>query len=113
MKTRTQKQVQTAKLRAERFVENVLGDADRAEEIADETIGQYAERRGILIKNPLAESTTKKGSLVMQTRAQLQEELDVCYERIAELEDYIGEGQELISSDDDEEISGDENEEEE
>ncbi len=53
MKTLTREQVESRKEKAVRFVENVLGDPERADEIAEESLEDYAERRKIQIaENP-------------------------------------------------------------
>jgi len=52
MKTLTRKQMETRKAQAVRFTRDVRDDPDRAEEIEDEPLEEYAERRHIQIKNP-------------------------------------------------------------
>ena len=52
MKQLTRDQVESRKEKAERFVRNVLGDEDRAEQIAEESIDDYAARRRFQITNP-------------------------------------------------------------
>jgi hypothetical protein len=49
VKTLTRDQLETRKEKAARFVRNVLGDSDRADEIEDESLDDYAERRKIQI----------------------------------------------------------------
>jgi hypothetical protein len=52
-KTRTLEQVATAKARAVNFLSNVLEDDDRADEVEEESLESYAERRGIqILENP-------------------------------------------------------------
>jgi hypothetical protein len=51
-KHRTRAQVESSKAKAERFVRDVLQDDDRADEIADESVESYAERRHFEIENP-------------------------------------------------------------
>ena len=48
----TREQLQARKEKAVRFVRDVLGDPDRADEIADESLEDYAERRKFEITNP-------------------------------------------------------------
>jgi hypothetical protein len=91
MKALTRDQITDRKEKAARFVENVLGDPDRAEEIEDESIEDYAARRKFqILENPnggfmqklVANPTTTKGELleqlaqVRQERDQLQEQLN-------------------------------------
>ena len=53
MKTLTRKQLESRKEKAERFVRDVLDDSERADEIADESLEDYAEGRKIQIaENP-------------------------------------------------------------
>lgn len=53
MKTLTRKQLEGRREKAVRFVRDVLGDPDRADEIADENLEDYAERRQIqFVENP-------------------------------------------------------------
>jgi hypothetical protein len=46
------RKLQPRKERAVRFVRDVLGDPDWAEEIAEESLEDYADRRKIRIANP-------------------------------------------------------------
>lgn len=49
----TRDQLETRKEKAVRFVENVLDDPSRADEIADESLESYAQRRQIqIVENP-------------------------------------------------------------
>jgi len=52
MKTFTREQLESRKEKAVRFVRDVLGDPDRAAEIEDESLEDYAERRRIQLMNP-------------------------------------------------------------
>lgn len=81
MKTRTYKQVESAKRRAELAAANLTDDESRADDFADMTVEEYAELRGITIQNP------KKGEFKMASRiAQLESELAEANARISELE---------------------------
>ena len=60
MKTLTRKQLESRKEKAERFVRDVLGDPERADEIVDESLESYAEGRKIQIaENPRGGSMPK------------------------------------------------------
>lgn len=48
----TRKQLRSRKDKAVRFVQDVLDDPDRAEEIEDESLHRYAERCKIELQNP-------------------------------------------------------------
>ena len=52
MKSLTREQVEGRKEKAVRFVRDVLDDPDRADEIEDESVEDYAERRKFQIINP-------------------------------------------------------------
>jgi hypothetical protein len=86
MKALTRQQLEGRKAQAVRFVRDVLGDPDRAEDIEGESLEDYAEHRRIKLSNP-------KGvrRMAIQTRREL-------LERIEELE---GENEELQSQLDD------------
>jgi len=85
----TRQQVETSKARAERFVRTVLQDEDRADTIADESLTDWADRKGVrIVENPRRISPhILEGNIMAtgQTKAEL-------LERIKELED---ENQEL------------------
>ena len=49
---RTIEQIETAKDRAVNFLRNVLHDDERADEVENESLEDYAERKRILIVNP-------------------------------------------------------------
>ena len=48
----SREQIEARKEKAARFVRDVLDDPDRADEIADESLEYYAERRKFEITNP-------------------------------------------------------------
>jgi hypothetical protein len=52
VKTLTRQQIQSRKAKAVRFVRDVLGDTDRADEIEEESLEDYASRRKIHLINP-------------------------------------------------------------
>ena len=52
MKTMTRKQLEARKARAVRFALDVLDKPERADEIENQTLEEYAESRHIQIKNP-------------------------------------------------------------
>ena len=84
MKRLTRDQLQARKEKAVRFVRDVLGDPDRAEEIADESLESYAQRKRIEIANPYTRRTT-----MARVRTKSKAEVE------AELEDLKAENQEL------------------
>ena len=86
MKSLTRKQLETRKAQAVRFSRDVLSDDDRADEIEDESLDEYAERRHIKLTNP-------KGARKMPIKTR-RELLD----RITELEEQNEELQEKVDS---------------
>ena len=112
MKTKSYKQVESAKRRAELAAANLRDDESRADDFADMSVEDYAELRGITIQNP------KKGGFKMASRiAALESELAEANARIEELESERADvldalGLEIVDSDEDdldsEEIESDE-----
>ena len=75
-KTLTRAQVKSRKEKAARFVRDVLGDSVRAEEIDDESLEDYAERRKINMRvNPHGGHMATKEELEARIR-ELEEEND-------------------------------------
>jgi len=106
----TRDQVESRKEKAVRFVRDVLGDSDRADEIEGESVDAYAERRRIAIVNP-------RGGMVMAKRTETREELK---ERIRELEgeneslqDQLDAIADIVVPAEEEDAEGDEEDEEE
>jgi hypothetical protein len=60
VKTLTRKQIESRKEKAVRFVRDVLGDPDRADEIDQESLNDYASRRKIQLLNPVKGKTMAK-----------------------------------------------------
>ena len=75
----TREQVEARKAKAVRFVRDVLGDPDRAEEIERESLEDYAVRRKFQISNP-------RRSFVMARKT-----IEDYRAEIADLKDQIGE----------------------
>ena len=44
-------QVEARKDKAVRFLRDVVGDDDRADEVEDESVEDYADRKGLILKN--------------------------------------------------------------
>ncbi|HEV8417044.1 MAG TPA: hypothetical protein VGQ49_25855 [Bryobacteraceae bacterium] len=62
-KTLTRQQVQSRKDKAVRFTRDVAGDPDRADEIEDESLDDYAQRRKIQLMNAGRRSHMAKKSV--------------------------------------------------
>ena len=78
----TLQQAETAKQRAERFALNFLRNEDLADDIADESLEDWIQRKGITIKNP------QKENKIMATRQPSKADLE---NKIAQLEEELSE----------------------
>lgn len=73
-KSLTREQLQGRKEKAVRFVTDVLQNPDRAEEIADESLEDYAERRKITLTNSLRKQVMATKQELLDQIADLQDE---------------------------------------
>lgn len=101
MKRLTRKQVQGRKEKAVRFVEDLLGDPDRADEIADESLEHYAARRRIEIINP-------KGRKLMATKQQLEHQIRDLEDENQDLQERLDEILDIVAPEEEEEEEGEE-----
>lgn len=85
-----------------RFVRDVLDDPDRADEIEDESLEDYAERRKIKIvdSNPRERAVMPTKEELMQRIRELEEEND-------ELQDQLDQVADIVAPPEDEDESGD------
>jgi hypothetical protein len=89
MKSLTRQQLEKRKAQAVRFVRDVLGDEDRADEIQDESLEDYAERRRIkILDNPKGESMPTKGKLLERIK-DLEEENEDLQSQLDEIADIV------------------------
>jgi hypothetical protein len=101
VKTLTSAQLQSRKEKAARFTRDVLGDPDRADEIADESLEDYAARRKIQITNP-----PRKRNVIVATnksKAELEAEIDDLKDENAELQDQLDTIADIVAPADEEE----------
>jgi hypothetical protein len=108
MKFLTRAQLQSRKEKAVRFVRDVLGDPDRAEEIADESLEDYAARRKIQITNP-----SRRRNAIMATtksKAELEPEIDDLKDENAELQDQLDTIADIVAPADEDDGADDEEE---
>jgi hypothetical protein len=68
VKALTRDQLQSRKEQAVRFTRDVLGDPERADEIAEEGIEDYAQRRKIQIIN----SSKRKNAIMARTKSKAE-----------------------------------------
>jgi hypothetical protein len=77
----TYDQVEARKEKAVRFLRDVVGDDDRADEVEDESVEDYADRKGLVIKNTATCVTRNAGMegndmANGDTKADLQDAID-------------------------------------
>ena len=92
----TRDQAKTAKKRAASFTRNVLNDDDRADEIEDEDLDDWAEETGRTITNP-----TKKETDMAQTsttKADLEDTIDQIGDIVADALDPASERADLVAA---------------
>ena len=101
----TYDQAAARKDKAERFVRNVLQDDDRADEIADESVESYADRKHYVISNPLKGSTSRmaNGNGDPRTKAELLDEIDDLQSQLDAINDILN----PPSDDDDDDYDAD------
>ena len=100
MRQLTREQLQRRKEKATRFVRDVLGDPERAEEIAAESLESYAQRRKIQISNPKRRFTMAARKTIEDYReenAGLKDELADAQDTIEALEEQLGEIADIAS----------------
>ena len=99
MKRLTREQVQSRKAKAVRFVRDVVGDPERAEEIAAESLESYAARRKLQISNPRRSISMARRKTIEDYRqeiadlknenAELQEENESLAGQLDEIQDIL------------------------
>jgi hypothetical protein len=119
VKALTREQAQTRKDKAIRFVENVLDDPDHADDIRDEDLESWAQRKHIrLISNPPRSRNTVTKQDLQDTLDQVQDILEDAYDPQSSREDLakaIGDALDTIDpqnggeDDDDDSVDEDDN----
>ncbi len=108
-KVLTLQQAETAKKRAGRFVSNVMGDEDRADDIEDETLDEWLNETGRKLKsNPQRKKKTMAASNTA-TKSDLQDQIDQISDMVADALDPVLSREEVVQrlQDIDEVINGD------
>src|ERR1035441_7809537 len=110
MKSLTRQQLERRKAQAVRFTRDVREDDDRADEIEDEALEDYAQDRHIKLNNP-------KGArkMAVQTRRELLDRINELESENEDLQSRLDEISDIIGDNDDNEDTGEDtdNEEEE
>jgi peptidoglycan hydrolase CwlO-like protein len=108
----TRAQLQSRKDKAVRFLENVIGDPDRASEVEDESLEDYAERRKIQILNPHRRCTMAARKTIEDYKAELadaKEEISELEETVEELQSQIDSVADIVAPEEEEEEEDGEN----
>src|SRR5271169_2839814 len=96
MKSLTRQQLERRKAQAVRFTRDVREDDDRADEIEDESLEDYAQDRHIKLANP------KGGSkMPVLTRRELQDRITELEAENEDLQSRLDEISDIISDNDD------------
>ena len=102
MKTLTREQLQSRKDAAVRFVDNVLDDSERASEIEDESLEDYADRRKIALANSRRNANMPgNGGSDPRTKQDLLDELDDLQAENAALQDQLDAVADIVAGGDD------------
>jgi predicted RNase H-like nuclease (RuvC/YqgF family) len=108
MKQPTREQIQCRKDKAVRFVRDVLDDPERAEEIAEESLENYAARRKIQILNPTRRATMP-GKTVDDYRvevADLKDQISALEEKNESLQEQLDQIGDIVAGEEEEEDEG-------
>lgn len=105
MTTLTRQQLEARKAQAVRFARDVRQDDGLADEIEDETLEEYAEKRRIKITNP-------KGvrKMAVKTRRELMERIEELEGENEDLQSRLDEIADLVAPEEDEDSDDEGNE---
>lgn len=118
MKAKTINQIESMRQKAVRFLRDVVGDPDKAEEFEAMSPSDYAEHKKIrMIENPASQSNRRSTTTTMarKTYADLQAEVKDLKEENADLSDRMDTILDIVSpqeDDDDDETEDDEDDDE-
>lgn len=102
MKTLSREQLERRKAQAVRFTRDVLGDDDRADEIEDESLQDYADRRRIQLANP-----ERRRKMPIKTRRELLDRIEELEGENEELQSKLDEVADLVAPDEDDDSDDD------
>jgi hypothetical protein len=106
VKSLTREQARSRKDKAVRFVRDVLDDPERADEIEDEDLEDYAERRKIQLTNQRRNAVMAKGGnggYDPRTKQDLLDEVDDLQHENQDLQDQLDAIQDILTPADEEE----------
>jgi len=104
-KALTRDQIQSRKDKAVRFTRDMLGDPDRADEIEDESLEDYAERRKFTITNPNQRSTHNMADT--RTKAELEQEIADLEQENQDLQEQLDSIADIVAPDEDDDDDDD------
>jgi hypothetical protein len=81
--------LKTAQARAVRFAENVLEDSDLADDLESLTPEEYADRKGIIITNPMERRISTVANGNGRTKQDLLDEIDQLQQENQDLQDQL------------------------
>ncbi len=101
----TREQVEGRKAKAVRFVRDVLGDPERADEIEAEDLQHYATRRNLLLTNPRRTNMPRKRTLddYRDEIADLKDQISDLEDQNESLQDQLDDIADIVSPPDEEE----------
>ena len=104
-KRKTFDQIQAMQAKAVRFLRDVVGDPDKADEFEALSPEEYAEHKGVEIVegNPTAATITITRRPIMATKRDLEERIAELEDENEELNDRLDQISDLTSSEEDEE----------
>jgi hypothetical protein len=105
-KYRTREQTETAQARAVGFAQNVLEDSDLADELESLAPEEYADRKGIVITNPLKRRVSTVANGNGRTKQDLLDEIDQLEQANQDLQDQLDAIADIVTAPDE----GDEDE---
>jgi len=101
VKRLTRDQVEARKEKAVRFVQDVLDDPERASEIEDESVEDYAERRKFEIVNPTRRVNTVASKAELEQRIEeLESENEELQSRLDEVLDIVAPPEDEVEEED-------------
>jgi hypothetical protein len=107
----TREQAQSHKDAAVLFVDNVLGDSDRADEIENEDLEDYAARRKIQLLNSRGKSMPGSNGGNGRTKHDLLGEIDDLQQENQDLRDQLDAIADIVAPPEEEEEEGDDDDE--
>lgn len=107
MKALTRDQVQSRNEKAVRFTRDVLDDQVRADEIEDESLEGYAERRNFSITNPNQHTRSTHTMADSRTKEELLSEIEDLESENQDLQDQLDSIADIVAAPDDDEPAED------